>query len=286
MARCKGGGGKMNFKKVYEKKTLLFKVFDHGLQLPEDTYFFLDSDLEDVLFDRSLVGWPLQLKMFKVTRSIFQSVREEFLDQFPPDTRVEQVNLAGSDFYQAQSAHAKEFNSSLRRNYVGEHREPVFGKVDNNGKQKFKVNVSYVRIEAYGRILFLFETIATGKSAIASFGRILPQMIENGLEQVVVVTIAGSIDGAQALYEFLKHFTIKIKLVIGMGLFPLGDDGTALMWRGKNGEEPITLPEYIEKGKEIFLPGECCIGDWGRRNTDPDGYLVEWEEEKERLKRK
>ena len=54
---------------------------------------------------------------------------------------------------------------------------------------------------------------------------------------------------------------------------------------GENGEEPITSPEYVERGKKIFLPGECCIGDWGRRYTDPKGYLEEWKKEKAGLKK-
>jgi len=273
-----------HFKPVYSRRFGLLRVIDHGLNLPDETYILHSPAIEKILFDRSLVNWPLQIETYRAARAFFEALKDGVLKKYPPGTRFEQVNLAGSDDYQLQSAHAKVFNSSLPRNYIALHREVIENEYDEEGKQKFRSVISYKRFEARGKLCILGETIATGISACDSLREHMPYAIKHGLEMIIIFSIAGSKVGAQRVYEVLREYNIKSMFVFGLGLFGLGKDGTALLWKDAEGlDNPITLPEYEKKGNEIFLPGECCIGDWGRRFTDHEGYLREWKDELARL---
>jgi len=279
----------VKFETLYERKFGLLKIKDHGLDLPEESYILYSPALEKILFDRSLVGWELQVAVYRVARAFFEALRDNIMQEYPPGTRFEQVNLAGSDYYQLQSAHAKVYNSSLPRNYIALRRELEDGSFDECGKQKFRTEISYKRFEAKGKLCILGETIATGVSACDSLEIHLPYAIGYGLEALVVFSIAGSKVGSERIYQTIKKVekeynkNLKVIFVFGMGLFGLGKDGTALTWWNEdNIDKTITLPEFENKAKEIFQPGECCIGDWGQRFADPDGYLGEWKKELEK----
>jgi|GEM_PF-1447863 len=272
---------KLEFKPVYIRNFGLVQVTGHRLNLPpQDTFILYSPALEQILFDRSLVGWELQKSTYRTARALFEALKDNLMQQYPMDSRFEQVNLAGSDWYMLQPAYAKVYNSILPRNYIAIKRFPIPGVFDEYGKQKFATEISYKRFEAKGSLCILGETIATGASLVDSLEAHLPYAIENGLKRMLIFTICGSKIGAERVYETIKKFGVEVTFIFGLGIFGLGKDGTALLWHDiENKEKALTLPEFEERSKKAFLPGECAIGDWGKRFTNTISYLQEWRKE-------
>lgn len=276
----------VEFTPIFKRNFELSQISGHGLDLPPECYILMSPSLEEILFNRGLVGYPLQLATYRAARTLFEALKDNLMGEYPPTARFEQVNLAGSDFYQLPSAHAKIYNSGLPRNYVALHREKILGGFDEENRQLFKTEINYTRFEAKGKLLLIGETVATGISAVDAFKIHLPFALEHGLETILLFSIAGSKIGAQRIYQTLRRYNtntgqpLRIIFVFGLGLFGLGKDGTAITWRSEDSNETaITLPFYQLKGDRIFLPGECIIGDWGKRFTDSVGYLGDWLEE-------
>lgn len=275
------------FTTVNQRNIELIQVAQTGLDLPKKTYILRSPALEEILFNRGLVGQELQKASFRASRAFFEMLKPE-IDQYKFSERIELVNLTGSLYYYLSGAHGKVFNNPLGQNFAGIRRKPIKGKIDEKGKQVFDVEVNYTSFEAPGKICFMGETIATAVSSEKGLKKFLPWATQNGLKKLIIFSICGSKDGAVRLNQFCaKNYPdIELVFVFGLGLLGLGNDGTALMWRPDNGDEPITIPEYLEKGNEVYLPGECAIGDWGLRFKNPNKYLWEWQKERIRLANK
>jgi len=273
-------------KVVNERNIALIQVTDTGLDINSETYILRVPALEEIFFHpgRSLTGYPLQKASFRSSRAFFEMIKP-IVEQYKPEDRVELVNLTGSLYYYLSGAHAKVFNDPLGQNFIGVKRFPITGQFDEKDKQSFEAVVSYQSLEAPGRICFCGETIATAASLLESLKTYLPWAIERGLEELVIFSICGSKDGAIRLHQFMKseYPNLKVKYIFCLGLLGLGKDGTALTWNPNNGDAPITLSEYLELGNQVYLPGECAIGDWGLRFKNSSRYLEDWNEERRLL---
>lgn len=259
---------------VRSKKVELIRVTDTGLDLPDDTFILRSSALEEILFNPFLVGRELRKASFRSSRAFWEMIAP-MIAHYKLDQRVELVNLTGSLYYFLSGSHGKVFNDPIGQNFVGIKRFPIEGKFGEDGRQLFEAKVTYQSFEAVGKCGFLGDTIATSVSALGGISSWAPWAMKHGLKELYVFSICGSKIGAVRIHQLCKKLKLKVTFVFGLGLLGLGKDGTALMWKPDNDDHPITIPEYLKRGNQVFQPGDCAIGDWGLRFKNPRKHIRE-----------
>jgi hypoxanthine-guanine phosphoribosyltransferase len=188
---------------------------------------------------------------------------------------AEVVPLSGSLTYDLLNAFYDLFDLPLKRNFVGIRR-----KQETNGE--WAVETSYTNFEGLTEdveMVLIGDTIATGVT-LSELIRMIQEKMKKPMK-FVIISIAGTLDGAKRLVRLEKKLNIKfpgteIWCLFTEAYFGLEENGTDM---------PINHPDSITsnelKKEALSALGSylsrnlCSILDWGKRTNAPKKHLIE-----------
>jgi len=215
----------------------------------DNIFVMSNPHLEDIHFDRGLVG--IEFSQACLTAS------KLFLAHFKPELSVllsdlaEMVILSKGLIYRFSEACSQTFNHNLEINFAATRRLQV-------ESESAKIDVAYVNFDAPAENLILGDVIATGATICAVLSRYLESY---KLKRVFILSMAGSIVGAQTIAKFCKSKNIELTLVYASAAFGLGSNGFDLSFLHP---DTITSKIYRDramqayKGKPVSSVGWDC----------------------------
>lgn len=284
--------GIMRCQKVSARGGAIYRVqADAGDQVkpPKETYIVESPNALSFQLRLWICGAPLRARVVRAGIDLFGAAQQMgLLPQYPKDL-FEVCITTGGLTYQLPVAFYEGMGGTLQRSLISCRRFRKEGKGWNARVE------SYLNFEAFEEIdegrdktIVIGDTIATG----GTLATVIPFLIRwfkergEGLERILVLSHAASLNGLNRLREVGEETGISLAVATSNVIAHLRDDGTALRWedpgypKGWAGGEAI-VPEPISSQVNKFfgcewLKGEINLcGDWGKRGNAPLGHLNE-----------
>lgn len=220
-------------------------------------YLVHNSALEDLLFNRNLIGTEFRRSCLAASRHFIGHLA----DECSSGDVAELMILSKGMVYQLAEAFFQEIGSNLPTNLLATSRVAVTG-------DSADVEVSYASLEAPADTLLIGDTIASGATVIAALSRYLD---EHPLSRIYILSYAGTLVGARRIAEFCRERDVQPVFLYGLAAFGLGDNGFDLSFLHP---ETISRPSYIERAAEQFSgkPVSAVGWDFGSQCTAPGKY--------------
>jgi hypothetical protein len=227
--------------------------------LDEDTEIYLveNQPLEDLLFNRQLVGIEFRQACLRSTQLFLRHILEE-LTSYPV---AELMILSKGLVYQLGEAFARETGRNLPTNLVATTRVGVEG-------ETAKIDVPYTRFDAEGDRLVVGDTVASGSTLIAALDE---YRLHHSLSHVYLLSYAGSALGAKTVMRYCRAHEVELLIMYGLAAFGLGENGFDLSFLHP---DTVTSPKYVERARALYHDRQVSAVGWdfGSQMMAPDKY--------------
>ncbi|UUU32148.1 hypothetical protein JIX56_20815 [Streptomyces sp. CA-210063] len=216
-----------------------------------------NDPLERIMFDRNLAGVEFRRACLEASRLFI----DHLMDEFDPEHAAELMILSKGLVYQLAEAVATQTGKNLPTNLIATSRVSV-------SSDQVKVEIPYAKFEAPSRTLLVGDTVASGATIVAAleaYRKLHP------LDQVFVVSYAGTLVGARKIEEYCRKRAIKVKFLFGLAAFGLADNGFDLSFLHP---ETVCREEYRRRAAEQFagIPVSAIGWDFGSQAMAPQKY--------------
>lgn len=220
-------------------------------------YLVHNDPLEELLFDRNLVGAEFRRTCLRSSRCFIAHLA----DELSPDETAELVILSKGLTYQLAEAVSAETGHNLPTNLIATSRTAV-------AHGTARIEVPYCCFEAPAETLLIGDTVASGETIITALRRFLDV---HPLQRVFVISYAGTLVGATRIAEFCAGRGIEATFLYGLAAFGLGDNGFDLSFLHP---ETVTRARYAERAREQFSgrPVSAVGWDFGSQSMAPLKY--------------
>jgi hypothetical protein len=220
-------------------------------------YLVHNDPLEELLFDRNLVGAGFRRACLRSSRCFIAHLA----DELSPDETAELVILSKGLTYQLAEAVSAETGHNLPTNLIATSRTAV-------AHDTARIEVPYCCFEAPAETLLIGDTVASGETIITALRRFLDV---HPLRRVFVISYAGTLVGATRIAEFCADRGIEATFLYGLAAFGLGDNGFDLSFLHP---ETVTRPGYAARAREQFSgrPVSAVGWDFGSQSMAPRKY--------------
>lgn len=252
----------------YDIKDPDSEMYNANIEDIENAYIIKNISLENILFNRNLIGLQFTENCELATYNYFRHFLPE-IDSLE-DNFAELIILTKGIYYWGHNAFAKAFNKNLQANFIYTSRDQV-------SEEGVKVVVRASNFDAPVKHLFIGDTIASGETICVALNEYLKY---HDLEHVYIFSIVGSKIGGQKIYIFCKRKKIKLTIGYGLAAFGLAPNGFDLSFLHP---DTITSEEYIEKAIVVYKgkPVSSAGWDFGTQAQATKKYkMLCWTEEK------
>ncbi len=272
---------------LYQKEGYeLYSVTDS--HFPSHTYLLRSPHSQEVLYNPQRVGKPLQDSMEKLSVHMMDVLLQTALKGVKADNVCELVFLSGGLYYALNHGFKQKTNLALPQCFLGIKRKRLLGQ-----DGEFTAVATYENFESLPNhaTILIGDTIATGATLEKGIETILNAIHERSfvLDKLVVVTLAGSVDGAKRLQKIEEHIkrqfpSFTLYHIACEQLFHLMPDGTDLRFLYPDAVMPQKTREKTLElyGEELGKDMKCAVFDWGTRCKNPQGHyheFMEWAKE-------
>ncbi|NKZ02869.1 hypothetical protein [Actinomadura latina] len=220
-------------------------------------YLVHNEALEDLLFDRNLMGAGFRAACLRSSRWFIAHLADEYLSEETAELVILSKGLA----YQLAEAVSAETGHNLPTNLIATSRTAV-------AHDTARIDVPYCCFEAPAETLLIGDTVASGETIITALRRFLDV---HPLRRVFVISYAGTLVGATRIAEFCTSQGIEATFLYGLAAFGLGDNGFDLSFLHP---DTITRARYAERAREQFAgrPVSAVGWDFGSQAMAPRKY--------------
>jgi hypothetical protein len=215
----------------------------------ESTYIATNPWLEELLFDRSLIGTPFSRLCLLSTRAMVSHFAAELADQ---ENVAELILLSKGFQYRLGEAIESVLGYRPQTNFLATSRKRVVG-------TEVTVEIDYASLDAPARTLIIGDTVASGETVCTALSY---YMSHHRLERVLLLSLAGSAVGARRIGRFCAERGVALTIVFGLAAFGLAANGFDLAFLHP---ETICADRYRARATEVFgqLPVSAVGWDFG-----------------------
>lgn len=220
--------------------------------------------LEDLLFDRALMGVAFRRTCLLASRLFLRHILDELRYRHPAELLILGKGLA----YQLGAAYAEETGENLPVNMVATTRPGV--EADDA-----KIDLPYARLDAGGEILIIGDTVASGATAVAALDEYVSQHV---LSHVYLFSHAGTSIGARRIATYCRSRGIGLSIMYGLASFGLGENGFDLSFLHP---DTRTSADYVERARSLYGDKQVSAVGWdfGSQMMSPNKYMqLSWVE--------
>lgn len=216
-----------------------------------------NDPLERIMFDRNLTGVEFRRACLGASCLFI----DHLMGEFDAEQTAELMILSKGLVYQLTEAFAARTGKNLPTNLIATSRVSV-------SSDHVDIEIPYAKFEAPSRTLIVGDTVASGATIIAALGEYRKF---HPLDQVFIVSYAGTLAGARKIEEYCRKHAIDVKFLFGLAAFGLADNGFDLSFLHP---ETICRQEYRRRASEQFTgnPASAIGWDFGSQAMAPQKY--------------
>lgn len=226
--------------------------------VPEVSGLFVveNAALERLLFDRNRLGLNFSNCCVESVRLMLGHLIDEL-----HAVEAELLLLSKGLLYQLANAVAETTGRYLPTNVMATRRVAA-------SREGARIEVPYARFDNDARRLLIGDTVASGATIRAALDE---HLTHYPLDQVYIVSLAGSIVGAREIQRYCRERAIDVTMVFGLAAFGLGDNGFDLSFLHG---ETVTARRYRERAFAQFdgRPVSAVGWDFGSQAMAPAKY--------------
>lgn len=223
-----------------------------------DCYLVENHPLEELLFNRGLIGFDFTDVCYKASIKFIEHLYEELA---AVDDISELMILSKGFYYKLHQAYSTVFKKNLQVNFIATKRN-----IDKYGNMN--IDIPYSDISAKTSNVIIGDTIASG----ATICKVISHYLQyKQIENLYIVSYCGSKIGAIKISEFCEKKKIKLILLYGLAAFGLAENGFDLSFLHS---DTITNQKYIDRAKKYYhgYPVSAVGVDFGTQSQSLKKY--------------
>jgi hypothetical protein len=217
--------------------------------------------LEALMFDRNVIGTQFAESCRTATEAMLFHLRDAMTGRLEDGAVAELALLSKGLCYSVGVAFHAITGCNLPMNMAATRRETV-------GEGEATIGVPYFNFDAGGSRLIIGDTVATGATVCTALDVYREHW---DIDAVHLLTIAGSVVGAQTIAAYCSRHNIELTITFGLAAFGLARNGFDLAFQHP---QTITDPSYVHRANNVFhdRPVSSVGWDFGSQAQAPRKY--------------